>query len=325
MQKILIFDTVIGTSNLGDQVIYDSLYEQMSTLFDNSFVIKYGTHLKNFSPYLYARMRYKRNLVDSCDYKFIMGTNLLSYNLYETRRQWMVDMSNYGLYKNIILAGVGTTQEERKIGSYTKFLYKKILNNKIVHSVRDDQSVRLLNSLGYNAINTGCPTLWKLTADFCREIPTDKSDNVVFSVSGYIKQKNPKYDQVLIDTIERCYEKIYFWCQTSEDENYLNTLKHKKPIEVVYSINSYRKILQNGNVDYIGTRLHGGVFALQNKVRSIVISIDHRARGFNETNNFPILERNQIDSLDEMIHSSFCTKINLNTESIAKWKAQFGI
>lgn len=43
-------------------------------------------------------------------------------------------------------------------------MWKKILiKENLYHSVRDSESVKILNDLGFkNVINTGCPTIWKL-------------------------------------------------------------------------------------------------------------------------------------------------------------------
>ena len=77
-------------------------------------------------------------------------------------------------------------------------------------------------------------------------------------------------------------------------------------------------------MDYVGTRLHGGVFAMQNFCRSLIISIDHRAEGFHKTNNLPILRREEIpDRLESLINSEFATEIILNSEAIAEFKSQF--
>lgn len=325
MDNILIFDTVIGTSNLGDQIIYDSLYEQMEPLFDEAFILRYGTHVVNFTPYLYARMRSKRKGIERCKYKFIMGTNLLSYDLLETRRQWMVGPLSHGIYKGVIMAGVGTTQKEKQIGLYTKLLYKSILNQEFIHSVRDDQSVKLLEDIGVRSLNTGCPTLWKLTPDFCAGIPTKKADNVVFSLSGFVSQRDREKDQLILNVLEKNYDKLYFWCQTLADEDYLRSLKMTKPVQVVYSLKKYSQLLSCKNLDYVGTRLHGGVFALQHQVRALVISIDHRARGFHESNNLPIIERDEIEGLEDIINAGIRTEIRLNEKNINEWKAQFGL
>ena len=81
--------------------------------------------------------------------------------------------------------------------------------------------------------------------------------------------------------------------------------------------------MKNGDVDYIGTRLHGGIYALQNRVRSIIIAIDERANGFYESNNIPILQRKNMDCLDAIINGEIITDIHLNKESIRYFLNQF--
>ena len=58
-------------------------------------------------------------------------------------------------------------------------------------------------------------------------------------------------------------------------------------------------------------------------MRSIIISIDHRAAGFHDTNNIVCLKREEIDKLDAMLNSTIRTEIVLKQENIDRWKAQF--
>ena len=87
MKKVIVFDTAIGTSNLGDIVILESLENQLDFLLENCFVVRYATHLKNFNFLTYLRLRAKRRYANECDYKFIMGTNLSLINISEPTRQ----------------------------------------------------------------------------------------------------------------------------------------------------------------------------------------------------------------------------------------------
>lgn len=325
MKKIIIFDTVIGTGNLGDFVIQSSLEDHLKVFFRKCFVVRYATHLKNFNFLTYLRLRAKRRYANECDCKFIMGTNLLSYDIFNTRRQWQIGLLTWPLYKNSILAGVGTTQSKRRLTLYSRFIYKRILSKDYIHSVRDEESCELLKSIGIKAINTGCPTLWKLTPDFCAQIPQGKSEKCIFSLSGFEDQLDCEKDKLMLKILRRNYKKLYFWCQTTEDRKYLNSFGDSSDIECIYDFEQYAELLDNGNIDYVGTRLHGGIFALQHKVRSIIIAIDHRTRGFKETNNIVCLERDNISELDDMINSKFKTEIVLKQENIDKWKLQFGI
>ena len=96
------------------------------------------------------------------------------------------------------------------------------------------------------------------------------------------------------------------------------------PLPRLYSLGALRQVLQSGNVDYVGTRLHGGIFAMQNYCRSVIISIDHRADGFFETNNLPVIPRRNVESeLEDRINSRFATGIRIDAEAIALFKSQF--
>ncbi len=323
MKKIIIFDTVIGTGNLGDIVIQSSLEEHLKPFFKKCFVVRYATHLKNFNFLTFLRIRTKRRYANECDVKLIMGTNLLSYDIFNTRRQWQIGLLTWPLYKKSVLAGVGTTQSKRRLTLYSKFIYKRILNKDYIHSVRDEESCELLESIGIKAINTGCPTLWKLTPEFCRQIPEKKAENCVFSLSGFKDQLDREKDEQILEILKKNYNKLYYWCQTTEDEKYLDSFGNTDNIERIYDLDAYAELLDKGNIDYIGTRLHGGVYALQHKVRSIIIAIDHRTRGFKDTNNIVCIERENISELDKMINSEFKTEIILKEENIKKWKSQF--
>lgn len=324
MKKIVIFDTYIGTSNTGDLIIQESCEKELQDFLDSCFIVKYATHLKNFGIYSFFRTRQKRNFIKSSQYKLITGTNLLSYNLFKTRRQWVIGLFSSLMYKNVILMGVGTTQNEQKVSLYSKLIYKKILNKNAIHSVRDEQSKKMLESMGFKVINTGCPTLWCLNKSLCNHIPTHKSSKLVFSLSGYKDQCNRELDKKLLQILFKNYNERYFWCQTTEDEKYLESLNiDTSSIKKIYTLNQYEKILKQGNIDYIGTRLHGGVFALQHKVRTIVISIDYRAEAFHKYNNLMCVKRNQLDTLDDIINSEFKTNIILPIDNINAWKSQF--
>lgn len=324
MKSVVVFDTAIGTSNLGDEIILQCLEEQMSFLLDDCFIMRFGTHVKNLPMARYIYGSQKLQFAYDADFKLIMGTNLLSRNIKKTQPQWPIGKLDSRIYYNCIMAGVGTTLGEGETTGYSRKIYDQILRKDLYHSVRDEESKRMLEDMGFKAVNTGCPTLWKLTPDFCRQIPTQKADRVIFSLSGYQAQRNRPRDLDLLRILRENYRELIFWCQTSKDEEYLDTFKDVEDIPRIYSLKKYEEILDAGSIDYVGTRLHGGVFALQHKVRSIVISIDHRARGFHDTNNLTICERSEIpQKLAEMIQGEIVTDIHLRQDDIDFWKAQF--
>lgn len=62
---------------------------------------------------------------------------------------------------------------------------------------------------------------------------------------------------------------------------------------------------------------------MQHKIRSIIIAVDNRALDMKETYNLPIIERNNIEHLSEMINSNLITNLKINEKAIAEWKKQF--
>ena len=74
--------------------------------------------------------------------------------------------SDIKVMNNICLLGVGmqSIDLEHDMSEYSKKLLKYMLNPKIIHSVRDDETKKALENIGIkNVINTSCPTMWALT------------------------------------------------------------------------------------------------------------------------------------------------------------------
>ena len=198
------------------------------------------------------------------------------------------------------------------------------MNSKYYHSVRDDKTKCFIESLGLKAINTGCVTMWSLTEEHCNSIPDIKGNNAIFTLTGYKPDKIN--DKKMIDIILDNYDKVYFWPQSIGDMGYLRSLKvlEKDIIVVNPNLCAYEKLLDRGNIDYIGTRLHGGICALQHKCRSIIVSIDNRAEDMNSKNNLRCIKRENIEhELPFRINEKMPTSIVVDFELVQKWKEQF--
>lgn len=328
MKKVVVFDTAIGTGNQGDDIIYNSIIDEMGYILDKSYIMRYGTHVMNYSPIQMMRMNKKDNdklgFCNESNYKFICGTNLISHSLKSLVPQWQLNPFNTQLYKDSILIGVGSTRAINEINKYTKKLYSQVLSHKYIHSVRDEQTKERLTQLGFKAINTGCPTLWCMSAEKCARIPTKKSDKVVFTLSGHKHLSDRKFDQQFIDIIKKNYKKVWAWIQTIKDEEYIDSLDNTDNIEKIYSLNAYSKLLKEEDVDYVGTRLHGGIYAMQHEKRSIIVIIDHRAKGVYETNKINAIYRENVPiKLEELINSEIITNVVLPEKDIQEWKSQF--
>ena len=173
-------------------------------------------------------------------------------------------------------------------------------------------------------INTGCPTMWALTKDHCAMIPTKKSDTVVFTLTDY--RRNETRDKALINTLIENYNKIYFWIQGSGDDAYFDSLTSQMQTSIVKlnpSLVAYQKFLDEHDCDYVGTRLHAGIKALQCRKRSVIIGIDNRALEIERDYNIVCLHEQDMNDLGGLINSEIITDIHINEENIRAWLGQF--
>lgn len=314
--NIGIHDPAIGTGNIGDLIISDSVKREINEIFPYDFKIFFPSQEK------ISMISYKK--IYKMKYTFVGGSNLLSSNM-NKRNQWKINLIDSIFIKNAILLGVGWWQYQDRPNLYTRFLLKRVLNKEYIHSVRDSFSEKQLKSIGItNVLNTACPTTWTLTKEHCEKIPNKKAVNAVFTLTDYMKDEEA--DKKLIEILVKNYEKVYFWIQGSADIEYFQSIyKGKDIILIPPTLEDYDKILDNTkSLDYIGTRLHAGIRALQKKIRTIVIAIDNRALEKSKDINLKIIERKNIEEkLEYSLRNDFSTDIILPSENIKIWKNQF--
>ncbi len=316
MNKILVYDTSIASANTGDSIIMDAVYRELTSIFENDYLINVPTHIG-------LKLNDQRKLNRDCDTVIVGGSNLLSSNMNDYN-QWRINMTDSLFLKKAILLGVGWWQYQKSPNFYTNKLLNRVLNKHFYHSVRDGYTENKLRSIGFkNVLNTGCPTLWNLRKEHCKDIATEKSDSVVFTLTDY--NKDIKNDSIVIDTLMKSYKKVFFWPQGSEDLEYLKSITNLNNINILGdSLANFDDLLNKSEgLDYVGTRLHGGIRALQKKKRTIIISIDNRAKEMGNDYHLPVLERNQADKLSKMISNKFETEIRLPIDKIQIWREQF--
>ena len=130
----------------------------------------------------------------------------------------------------------------------------------------------------------------------------------------------------MIDILLKSYEEVYFWPQCIKDYEYMRELTDNNRIKIISpNISGYKNILNNSKIDYVGNRLHGGIFAIQHRCRAIIISIDYRAERMSENYSFECIKREDIpNKLERKINSIWSTKITgIDFDLINGWKRQF--
>lgn len=321
MERITLLDTSVGSTNRGDEIIMECMKEELKPLLQKYFVLNASTHLSSFT-FLQSifKLPDSANEILQSKYKFVGGSNLFSTNMKHRSCQWNIDYFNCRPIKGSIFVGVGMNNNG-KTNFYTKKLYNKVLSNKYIHSVREENAKNLLENWGFKVINTGCVTLWKLTSEFCREIPKNKSEEVIFTLTDYNRDKEK--DLEMIEQLKKSYKKLYFWVQGIYDLDYLKELTTIDDIEIIdSSLDSYKSVLIK-NVDYVGTRLHAGIFAMRAKKRAIIVCVDDRMNSMRESIKNNCISRNNIHQLSRFINSKIKTEININFDGVKVWKSQF--
>ena len=332
MKKIVLFDPSIGDNkgslspNLGDVIINESVLEFLKDSFRDLEIVKISTHV--------ALSKTEKSLLKDTEYVFVGGTNLLSADI-KTYNQWK---SNY--YKsffllpsvnNAILFGVGWWQYQDKPTRYTSSFYKRLLSSHYKHSVRDYYTKNKIEQMGImNSVNTSCPTTWNLNGFLVDRMEKDV-ENVLLMLTDY--HADPKIDNKILELLlEKFSDKVYFFPQGSLDEAYLKTLKSYKEnkdkfVLLGHDVGDLNQLIEsNSNLVYVGTRLHGGIRCLQNKMPALILSNDNRSLELGKDINLAVVRRDDITGIQNWIEGKTnFGKIRLPDENIVSWKQQFRI
>ncbi|MEK6890330.1 MAG: polysaccharide pyruvyl transferase family protein [Nanoarchaeota archaeon] len=311
--KIALFDPSINTGNLGDKIIIESVNKTLKEIFRNTLKVRFSTR---------ARLNeIKLKQLKNSDIQIVGGTNLLSSHML-LYKQWKIGLKESKRISNCVLLGVGWWQYQSSPDFYTKFILRKILSKTYLHAVRDIYTQEKLKAIGINnTILTGCPTIWNLTKQHCKKIPKKKSKKVLFTLTDY--KKDEQKDKKIIDILSKSYNKLYFWPQGSKDIKYLKKINRDNNIIVLKRTVAALDSILKKEIDYVGTRLHAGIRALQNKKRTIIISIDNRTEEMGKDFNIPFLRRSELEKLPKLIHHPLKINIKLPLKNIIKWKSQF--
>ena len=215
MAKIILFSPAISTLNRGDEIITQACKNNLKFDGKEDFCIEISTHLPLLNNYF--------RIIGQPKCKIVLGSNLLRGRINRKFKPWHITLKNIKYLKNTILMGVGWWTYNDSPNLFTKLFYKAILSKTHLHSVRDEYTKKMLESIGIkNVINTGCPTMWGLTESHCQSIPKQKAQAVVFTLTDYNRDYNK--DRELVDILLHHYEKVYFWIQGWGDKDYLEDL-----------------------------------------------------------------------------------------------------
>lgn len=310
---VAVLDPSVTTENVGDEIIFDAVRTEIQRLFGDPLLIRVSTH-----AYMTGDAR---KLLNKASHVFVGGSNLLKSKM-EWNTQWKLSPVDLLARRNAILLGCGWRNDEGAPTLYTRMLYKRMLSPTALHSLRDSSAMAQLHKAGFReALNTACITMWGLTPEHCAAIPTGKADDVVITLTAY--HPDPVNDREMVETAFRQYRNVSLFVQQPEDFAYARSLTDKPYHRVVASLSAYDELL-DGSIDYVGTRLHGGMRAIQKKKRALIAVIDNRARDIGADTGIPIVDRQGIGpNLERWANTAAPTRITLPDAAIAAWRGQF--
>lgn len=312
--SIALFDPSIASANLGDQIILDAVHRELTDLLPLEQIITVPTQE------VISHISIQRAMQAS--HRLVGGTNLLSARMRQYK-QWQITLRQSFNLHDVTLMGVGWWQYQDQPDLYTRTILRNVLSHQKLHSVRDEYTRKKLIAIGIeNVLNTGCPTMWRLTPEHCSQISAVKADSVVLTLTDY--HPDPVNDIRLIDTLKKHYATVYFWPQGSGDMKYFQSLQRDGITALRPSLAAYDELLRSApSLDFVGTRLHGGVRAMQHLRRALIVAVDNRAREISADTRLPIAARDDLSAVEHWINHPVETAIAMNWSAIAEWKSQF--
>jgi len=313
-KQIMLFDTAVSSRNLGDQIIMESTRPLLRLIFPKCIFVNAPTHEYTGTEAL--------KLMEKSEYSFVCGTNLLASHANDYK-QWKLQGTDAFLLSGLTLLGVGWWQYQERPNAYTQFLYNRILSDTAMHSVRDGYTKKQLTAAGVtNVLNTCCPTTWWLTKRHLASIPREKQDVVVFTFTDYAR--NLEADNAITAELAQRYRKVYCWLQGSNDYEYAQSLQSNSIEYIAPSIEAYAEFLEVTDCDYVGTRLHAGIRALQAGRRALILAVDNRATEIANDIGLPVIARDNIDAIKRTLDRGWDLDICVPYPAINAWVRQFG-
>ncbi|MBW8726195.1 MAG: polysaccharide pyruvyl transferase family protein [Inquilinus limosus] len=314
MDTVAIVDTSICTDNLGDEIIMDAVNSVVWDLFPNAYVLRVPSH-ESLSDRT-------RKFVRQADWCFIGGTNLLSSKI-TALGLWRLDRlaaAAYGSTRTVCL-GTGWNKYMSEATPGTRALLRTALSPELTHAVRDSYTTSHLEKVGLKAVTTSCMTTWSLTPEHCSTIPAKRASSVVFTLSAW--HPDAAADRAFVEVLRRRYKRVTFFSQMQNDYDYFRQFGWDDISVAAVTTEAYNHFLENEDVDFVGTRLHGGIRAMQKGRRALILAIDNRATELGKDTGLPVLQRTDTAGIEAWLDREEPIRPKLPEAAINSWKAQF--
>jgi hypothetical protein len=271
----------LGTDNFGDKVISNSIRRNIVPIAGGESFREIPTHkIPSIADNLF--MCRAHTLV-------VGGSNILSSHL-EKHRQWpLPPWQLVSMRKRLALVGVGWWQYQGSPCAYTRRAYETLLISDFTHSVRDSYSQDHLAGMGFDVVNTGCPTTWQLPdfLDFSYE-----AQGALVTITDYYQDL--ERDRSWIRLVKKRYGDVALVPMGKGDRAYLGDWCVTEGVKLYEDgLVGMDRALAEGR-DFIGTRLHAGIYALQHGRRALILGVDNRTAEMGRDLNLAWIPREEI-------------------------------
>ena len=309
-RRIGLLDTSVSSTNVGDEIIMESVRSQLSSCLADAYIYHAASHDRLSSK--------SRRIFHASDMVIAGGTNLLSSHA-AIRSVWKLSVRDWSLSDQIVTMGVGWYHDQGNPDYYTKLFYRRLFSQRWLHSVRDDYTRQKLATIGIeNVVNTGCPTLWGLGE---YSSPMRKAGSVVTTINTYMRDLPS--DRALVRMLFKHYEQVFAWVQSADDYEYLRAVDSRVNL-VSPNLRAYDDLLESSvDLDYVGNRLHAGIRAMQKGRRALIVEIDNRAREMGGDFGLQTYARNDMELLARAVEQPERSNLQLPIANIQRWRNQF--
>lgn len=278
------------SKNLGDEIIWRSV----EGIFRPALtpLVTVGTHTRHTSDELDA--------LSKCDVVVIGGSNLLASTRWASRFWPLSRAARTALAGKCVLIGVGWWQYQRRPSRHMGAVHAALLHPGLPQSVRDEYTRTQLLAGGTSArvYNTSCPTTWSIPSE---STAAARPDKLLLTLTDYNKAIDQ--DSSLIKAAVKNFgDGVVFWAQGSRDLAYARHVGLPANVRVLHrSVGAVQEFLREESTAHLGTRLHGGILALQHGRPSLTIAVDNRATEIARDTSLLVAARGDLETIESWL------------------------
>ncbi len=311
------------SDNLGDVVIFRAIARCLELLFPGEEIRRISSHQPLDASHY--------ELLNAARILFLGGSNLLSSDVL-AYNQWnfTAQQSDYDSpkFKDGVLFGIGWWQYQDPPTPFTSDFYRRVLNSGGLHSVRDNYTAARLREAGIpNVVSTGCPSMWGLDG-----VGSDRAnawtEDCLVTITDYY-QSPPDDERFLRLVLDHFQGTVFLFPQGTGDVDYFRKLpvfiKKSRRFHILdHSLEKLEAFLDTHRVTYVGTRLHGGITAMNNGVTSLILAVDNRAEEMSKSFGLPVVRRGDKAAIKAWLRGKRkFPPIVVPKADIARWCSQF--